>query len=121
DAIAQLRNIQIPARGRPLGQVVEEMLSEIYPYRMRMDHPRCFAFVPSPTSALSWLGDLLTAVHNPHAGSWLQSSGPSCVEHSLVDWLNEKIGFASMAGGLFVSGGSMANLVALTVARDRML
>jgi glutamate/tyrosine decarboxylase-like PLP-dependent enzyme len=120
-AIARLRNIEIPSRGRPLEQVVEQMLSDIYPYRMRMDHPRCFAFVPSPSSALSWLGDLLTAAHNPHAGSWLQSSGPSCVERSLIAWLNERIGYPPTAGGLFVSGGSMANLVALTAARDRML
>lgn len=121
EAIARLRSIEIPAAGRPLGQVVEEMLTDIYPYRMRMNHPRCFAFIPSPTSALAWLGDLLTATHNPHAGSWLQSSGPSSVERRLIEWLNAKIGYPTMAGGLFVSGGSMANLVALTAARDRML
>ena len=59
-AIERLRRIDIPAAGRPLNDVVDEMLQHIYPYRMRMDHPRCFAFVPSPTSALAWLGDLLT-------------------------------------------------------------
>jgi len=121
DAIARLLSIEIPATGRPLSDVVDEMLKDIYPFRMRMDHPRCFAFVPSPVSALSWLGDLLTAVHNPHAGSWLQSSGPSCVERKLIEWLGGKIGYPANAGGLFVSGGSMANLVALTAARDHML
>ena len=120
-AVERLRTVEIPAVGRPLEQVVGTMLKEIYPYRMRMDHPRCFAFVPSPVSPLSWLGDLLTAVHNPHAGSWLQSSGPSAVERKLIEWLNSKIGFPETSGGLFVSGGSMANLVALAAARDRML
>jgi glutamate/tyrosine decarboxylase-like PLP-dependent enzyme len=121
DAVARLRSIEIPAAGRPLNDVVDEMLQDIYPYRMRMDHPRCFAFVPSPTSALAWLGDLLTGAHNPHAGSWLQSSGPSCVETKLIEWLSAKLGYPAGAGGLFVSGGSMANLVALTAARDHRL
>lgn len=111
----------IPQASRPLEQVVEELLDDVFNYRMRMDHPRCFAFIPSPASELSWLGDLLTTAHNPHAGSWLQSSGPSSIERILIGWLNAQIGFPATAGGLFVSGGSMANLVALTAARDQML
>lgn len=121
DVLARLRGIGIPANGRPFEVVVDEMLGDIYPYRARVDHPRYFAFIPSPAAPLSWIGDLLTAVHNPHAGSWLQSSGPSCIEIELVAWLCAQIGFPQAAGGLFVSGGSMANLTALTAARDRML
>jgi len=120
-AVARLRLIGIPAAGRPLEEVVGEMLGEIYPQRARMDHPRCFAFIPGPVTPLSWIGDLLTAAHNPHAGSWLQSSGPSCIERELIGWLCAQAGFPRTAGGLFVSGGSVANLTALTIARDRML
>jgi glutamate/tyrosine decarboxylase-like PLP-dependent enzyme len=120
-AIDRLRRIGVPTAGRPMDQVIGEMLREIYPHRARMDHPRCLAFIPSPVSPLSWIGDLLTAAHNPHAGSWLQSSGPSCIERELIAWLCRQVGFPPTAGGLFVSGGSMANLTALTIARDRML
>jgi glutamate/tyrosine decarboxylase-like PLP-dependent enzyme len=120
-AIDRLRQIGIPTAGRSMDAVIGEMLDEIYPLRARMDHPRCFAFIPSPVSPLSWIGDLLTAAHNPHAGSWLQSSGPSWIEREVVAWLCQLVGFPPGAGGLFVSGGSMANLTALTIARDRML
>jgi glutamate/tyrosine decarboxylase-like PLP-dependent enzyme len=120
-AIAQLRAIGVPAQGRPLTQVVDEMLETVYPCRAQMDHPRFFAFIPGPSSPLSSLGDLMTAVHNPHGGSWLQSSGPSCIEDELLRWLAAQLGLPASAGGLFVSGGSMANLTALTVARDRLL
>ena len=121
DAIARLRQIGIPAEGREFREVVEQMLNDIYPHRARMDHPRSFAFIPCPASPLSWIGDLLTAAHNPHMGSWFQSSGPSCIEAELVAWLAAQLGYPPVAGGLFVSGGSMANLTALTVARDQML
>lgn len=120
-AIARLRSIGVPAQGRPLAEVVGQMLAEVYPWRAQMDHPRFFAFIPGPASPLSSLGDLLTSLHNPHGGSWLQSSGPSCVEAGLIDWLAGRLGMPASAGGLFVSGGSMANLTALTVARDRLL
>jgi L-2,4-diaminobutyrate decarboxylase len=121
DDLLRLRNMQLSPEGRNFDEVVDEMLSAVYVHRARMNHPRCFAFIPTPASPLSWIGEMLTAAHNPFAGSWLQSSGPSAIERNLVDFLCARIGFPASAGGLFVSGGSMANLTALTVARDRML
>jgi len=118
---AVLRNVGIPSTGRPLNDVVAQLLQNINPWRAKMDHPRFFAFIPGPASPLSALGDLATAMHNVHAGSWLQSSGPSAIEAGLIDWLASRVGMPASAGGLFVSGGSMANLTALTVARDQKL
>ncbi|OAQ64348.1 pyridoxal-dependent decarboxylase [Pochonia chlamydosporia 170] len=95
---------------------------KIFNYRVRMDHPRFFGFIPSPASDLSWLGEVLNSAYNTHAGSWFQSSGPSAVEKHLLSWLSRDIiGFPETAGGCFVSGGSMANLSALMVARDQKL
>jgi L-2,4-diaminobutyrate decarboxylase len=106
---------------RPLTEVITEA-EEIFSYRMPMSHPHAFAFIPCPASPLSFLGDVLTSAHNPHAGCWLQSSGPSAIEASLISFLASSAGLpASTAGGVFVSGGSMANLVCLTLARDQML
>jgi glutamate/tyrosine decarboxylase-like PLP-dependent enzyme len=110
-----------PLAGRPLDEVVAHLLDTVCPLRTRTDHPRFFAFIPSPASPLSPLGDLLTAIHNPHAGNWLQSAGPAAIEHGLVRFMADAAGLPATADGLFVSGGSMANLTALVAARDRML
>ncbi len=118
---AALRNMGVPAAGRPLPEVVDQLLNGINPWRAKMDHPRFFAFIPGPASPLSALGDLAIGMHNVHGGSWLQSSGPSAVESGLIAWLASRAGLPASAGGLFVSGGSMANLTALTVARDQKL
>ncbi|WP_161974461.1 pyridoxal phosphate-dependent decarboxylase family protein [Piscinibacter terrae] len=118
---AALRNMGVPAKGRPLNDVLTQLLEDIHPWRAKMDHPRFFAFIPGPASPLSALGELATAMHNAHAGSWLQSSGASAIEMGLIEWLASRVGLPATAGGLFVSGGSMANLTALTVARDQKL
>ncbi|PMD40999.1 PLP-dependent transferase [Hyaloscypha variabilis F] len=119
---SKIRTQAIPhSAPRPLTEVITEA-EEIFSYRMPMSHPHAFAFIPSPASPLSFLGDILTSAHNSHAGSWLQSSGPSTIEDALISFLASSAGLpASTAGGVFVSGGSMANLVCLTLARDQML
>jgi L-2,4-diaminobutyrate decarboxylase len=72
---------------------------------------------------VAWVADAVTAAFNVHAGSWFQSSGPSAVEDSLCRWLAVQAGFPAEegAGGVFVSGGSMANLTGLILARDQKL
>jgi glutamate/tyrosine decarboxylase-like PLP-dependent enzyme len=63
------------------------------------------------------LGDALAAGFNVFAGTWLEASGPAQVELVVVDWLRQACGLPATAGGLFVSGGSVANLTALATAR----
>ncbi len=120
--LAALRTMSLPAEGRPANEVAKEMESTVFAQQATVDHRRYFAFIPGPFSPLSWIGELLTAGHNPHAGSWLQSAGPSCVEGEMIRWMVAQLGMpAETAGGLFVSGGSMANLTAMAVARDLRL
>jgi glutamate/tyrosine decarboxylase-like PLP-dependent enzyme len=63
------------------------------------------------------MADTLAAGFNVFAGTWLEGSGPAQIELLTIDWLKQACGFPEGAGGLFVSGGSMANLTALAVAR----
>lgn len=113
--------LAIPQAGRPLDDVVSDLLDTLLPDGMRTDHPRFFAFIPSPASPLSWVGAFATSIHNLHAGAARQSEGASAIERSLIAWLCAEAGLPDTAGGLFVSGGSMANLAGLVAARDRTL
>jgi L-2,4-diaminobutyrate decarboxylase len=123
DVVAQIRQtLSIPRHSPASVDNVLDAASVIFQHRVRMDHPRFFGFIPSPASDWSWLGEVLSSAYNTHAGSWMQSSGPSAVEMRLLEWMAcEVVGFPSTAGGCFVSGGSMANLTALNVARDQQL
>lgn len=117
---AEFRRKAAPGAARAAAEVIDDAV-RIFSHRVRMDHPRFYGFIPSPASPLSLVGEMLTAGFNAHAGSWMQSSGPAAVEQGLIAWLAARTGLPEQAGGLFVSGGSMANLTGLMVARDRRL
>ncbi|MNW35397.1 L-2,4-diaminobutyrate decarboxylase [compost metagenome] len=117
DTIARLRDIGFSGKGKAVEEVFEEMISNVYNHQAIMQHPRCFAFIPSPVSLLSWLGDIMTSAYNPHAGSWLQSSAASFIEKEVIGWMCDLAGYSEISGGLFTSGGSISNLTALAAAR----
>lgn len=119
--ISELRNIGIPKDGRNIESVIKEMMDNIYHYGLHANHPRSFSFIPCPTTMVSLLGDIMTSAYNLQAGTWITSSAASCIENELINWLCTQIGYSSKSSGLFVSGGSMANLTALTIARDTIL
>ncbi len=122
DVAQRFSNLARPPRQPTPIDIVLEHARDVFDHRIRMDHPRFFGFIPSPASDWSWLGDILNSAFNTHAGSWFQSSGPSAIEQSLISWLaQDLLGLPPTAGGCFVSGGSMANLSALMVARDQNL
>ena len=94
------------------------MAKEVYRYRGDANHPRFFGFVPGPASSVSWLGDIMTSAYNIHAGGSKLAPMVNCIEQEVLHWLCEQVGFTKNPGGVFVSGGSMANITALTAARD---
>lgn len=121
DEFACMRNAARPGtQASPLNHVIGDMM-KIMSHRIAMDHPRFFGFIPSPVDENSFLGSIITTMYNVGAGSWYQSSGASTVEDALIKWLAEQAGLPSSSGGIFVSGGSVANLTAVVTARDAKL
>lgn len=120
DDVPWLKEMGTPGEAREINQVIEEAFS-IFDNRMRVNHPRFMGLIPSPTSPIAWLGDCIVTAFNALGASKLQASGPVVIEKTLIRWLADQVGFPSTAGGVCVSGGSMANLMAIVVARDRIL
>ncbi|KAJ5882578.1 uncharacterized protein N7529_001250 [Penicillium soppii] len=120
DDIKKLRALAAPSSALPLMGVVKEAY-KIFDFRMRTNHPMFFGFVPSNATSLAWLGDVLVSAFNTHVGGHIAGSGPSTVETELIEWLASRIYFPPSSGGIFVSGGSVANLMAIIVASDQIL
>ena len=119
--LEKIKHIGIPEKGRPVEEVVSEMENEIFKYSGNSNHPRFFGFVPGPASCVSWLGDVMTSAYNLHAGGSKMAPSVNCVEQQVIRYLADSAGFGPKAGGIFVSGGSVANITALTAARDKKL
>jgi len=111
----------LPEQPRAFEEVFEQFARDVAPNAISLDHPRFFAFIPSAPNFVSILADALVAGTNVFAGTWLESSGPSQVELVVIDWFKQLLGLPAEGAGLLVSGGSVANLTALAVARHAVL
>ncbi|KAM5349400.1 hypothetical protein ACJ41O_005905 [Fusarium nematophilum] len=112
-----LKALSIPGTGHSVDQAIEDAFG-IFSFRARVNHTRFLAFVPGPAHPISWLGDCISSAFNSFAGSRIQGSGVAVVEKELTRWLASKAGLPDTASGVFVSGGSYANLTAMAVARN---
>ncbi|MBV9195655.1 MAG: aminotransferase class I/II-fold pyridoxal phosphate-dependent enzyme [Solirubrobacterales bacterium] len=82
-----------------------------------VDHPRYFARVPNAASFAGVLGEWLGVGFNALATSWAGGSGPATVELVVLEWLRGLLGLDVGTEGVLTSGGSLANLMGLAVAR----
>ena len=112
---------ELPARGNDPLAVLERIERSVLSSTNHETHPRFFAFVPGPSNLVGAYADFLRTSYNIFAGSWLEGSGPAMVELVTLDWIRKLAGYPETAGGIFLSGGSLANLSALVTARDALL
>ncbi len=109
--------LRVPLPREPEGaeKAYEDFCRHVLPYPMGNVHPRFWAWVMGSGTPLGALADMLAATMNPNMGGG--EHAPNHVETQVLDWCKEMLGYAAAASGLLVSGGSMANLIGLAVAR----
>ncbi|MCO6451382.1 MAG: aminotransferase class V-fold PLP-dependent enzyme [Caldilineales bacterium] len=107
-----------PAPQNPQGaeQAYEDFISDVLPYPMGNSNPRFWAWVMGGGTPFGAMAEMMAATINPNMGGG--DHGGNYVERQVLDWCKEMLGFPLEASGLLTSGGSMANLVGLTVARN---
>lgn len=122
ELIDYLRNIPISRGGRPAKEVAEELVDKVLVNSLLLQHPRCFSFVNCAVSPYSLAGSVLTEIFNPNAGGYMLAPAACEIEEKLIRWMGGLAGYPQdTCGGLFVSGGSMANMTALIAARESRL
>src|SRR5256885_12332399 len=106
----------VPRDPSPAAAVYEEFKRDVLPYPLGNIHPRFWGWVIGTGTPLAMLADLLASGMNPKLAG-IQDSG-RYVEEQVIAWLADLMGFPTGTSGILLSGGSMANLVALAVARQ---
>ena len=120
--LQKIADTPIPAAGRDVRQVADEMVHDVFQHAMICQHPKFFSFVASAVSPYSLAGAVLTEIYNPHGGGWSEAPGACMIEEKLIKWMGGLAGYpVDTCGGVFVSGGSMANMSALIAARNAKL
>lgn len=118
DGAAALSQAPITEAGRPLDEVLELLDSAVFRPGSNPVTGAHLAYIPGGGLYHSAIGDYLAAVTNKYAGIAFTGPGPVRMEHLLVRWTADLVGYPAEAGGHLASGGSIATLAALATARD---
>ena len=106
----------LPVEGCGLEGSWDEFRRSVLPYPWGNVHPRFWGWVNGTGSPSGALAELATAIINTNAGGGHQAA--PYVEGQVIDWCKTMVGYPPDASGVLVTGGSVANLVALAAARD---
>ena len=112
-----LLNEAPPRHGADPADVLARLRRDVLSTGFRNSHPRYFAYVPNPSNYVGAMADALASGFNVFSGMWTVSPGAAELELVVVDWLRQWCGLPHSAGGLLLSGSSMANLVGIATAR----
>ena len=115
DLIKQFGEAPVPQRGTTADRVLDEFARTIEPYPFGNGHPRFWGWVNSPPLAIGVFAEALAAAMNPSCAGGNHAA--IYVEREVIAWFREMLAFPASGMGLLVSGGSMATLTALAVAR----
>ncbi len=108
----------IPNEATPQDEVLNHVVENVLSHSDLMTYPKFYSFVPSPSNYISVMADTLATGYNIFSGGWVGSPAAAELEIVAMNWLLKIFRFPiTKGGGLFTSGGSMANLTALTTAR----
>lgn len=112
---AALTEEPLPRSGQGDAKVYDDFLQLVRPYPNNNIHPRFWGWVQGTGSPQGAMADFLSSILNPNVGGFEQA--PVLVEQQVVRWYAELMGFPAEAGGILVSGGTMANVYGLALAR----
>ena len=105
----------LPRAPQTAATAYAEFVTNVLPYTNGNRHPRFWGWIQGNGTPLGMMADMLAAGMNAHLAGLDQA--PKLVELQVIRWLAELMGFPLDASGVLVSGGTMANLVGLAVAR----
>ncbi len=115
DAVRAAFTCGPPREGVGAERVYEDFRRLVLPYGTGNTHPRFMGWVHGGGNAVGMLAELLAAGLNANLGG--RDHAPIEVERQVVRWAAELLGMPERTSGLLVTGTSVANLVAVLVAR----
>ena len=103
---------------KPLSRLIKTYANEVVNKGINAASGGHIGYIPGGSIYTSALADYLAAVTNEYAGLFYASPGAVTIENEILNWMKSIFGFPEDSAGTLTSGGSIANLIALTAARD---
>ena len=108
-----------PEAPAPLAEIHADFLRDVAPFAVGNLHPRFMGWVHGAGTVVGAVAEMLAAGLNANLGGRWQA--PIELERQIARWMAELTGLPETSSGLFVTGASMANFVAVLVARTAAL
>lgn len=119
DAIRATFSAPLPVEPTPLAAVHDAFRERVLPYHSGNNHPRFVGWVQGGGTPVGMMAELLAAAMNPNCGG--RDHAAIEVERQIVRWMRELFGLPETASGILVTGASLANWMAVVVAKTRAL
>jgi glutamate/tyrosine decarboxylase-like PLP-dependent enzyme len=117
---AEIEDEPLPEQGQSLSSVCDDVFRWVVPYARGNIHPRFWGWVSGEGTLGGVLSDMIAATINMNACSHAHSA--AYVERTVIEWMRQIFGFPKdIAGGLLVSGTSIATIIGMAAARQRAL
>ncbi len=116
ELVAAIRAQPLPETAHPADEILDRIAREVVPYPIGIGQRRWWGFINASPHPLGIAADLIANTLNNNCAGTSQLAVH--VELTVIDWLARLLELPPGTGGLLVSGGSMANLVALAAARE---
>ena len=107
----------LPREPISLADAHAKFMQLILPYSVGNAHPGFMGWVHGGGTVVGMLAEMLAAGVNANLGG--RNHIPIAVEQQVVRWMRDLFGFPEHASGLLVTGSSLANFIALLVARHQ--
>ena len=112
--------IPVPDEPMPEDELLAYLREVTFEWSSYLGHPRFLAYISGTGTVPGAAADLLAAGLNMNAGGWQLAPSAIEIELALLRFFAQDVfGLPEGSGGLVVSGGAMANFIALKAARDR--
>ena len=106
----------LPNEPSDLENVYQNFVNNVSNYPMGNIHPRFWMWYMGSSNFTGAMGDFMAAILGSNLGGGNHAAAR--IDDQVVDWCKEMVGFPKSASGTLVSGGSMANIICLTIARN---
>ena len=111
----RLSGEQVPHEPTSLQDVYQQIAEDVIPYPTGNIHPRFWGWVMGTGTADGLVANLVSSAMNAHLAGYNQSA--SIIERQVLSWFLELFGYPATGSGIFVSGGTVANITGVEVAR----
>lgn len=120
EAVARFR-APLDENGRDPEAVIAQLAADADPALAQMSSPNYFGFVLGGSHPVGVAADILVSAWGQNAGSAAETPAISGMERAVCDWVIDLLGLPPESGAGIVTGGSVANMVAIMAARNALL